>query len=33
LVSLAYLWWLKFRVKEPALVVVAGLVGLAIRGV
>ncbi len=32
-VSLVCLWRLKLRLKEPALVVAAGLVGLAIRGV
>lgn len=32
LLSLLYLWRLKFRLKEPALVVAAGLAGLAIRG-
>ena len=30
--SLLYLWRLKFRLKEPGLVVAAGLAGLAIRG-
>jgi hypothetical protein len=27
-----YLWRMKFRLKEPALVFAAGLAGLAIRG-
>ena len=31
--SLVYLWRLKFRLKEPALVFAAGVVGLAIRGI
>jgi chromate transporter len=30
--SLVYLWRLKFRLKEPALVLAAGVIGLAIRG-
>jgi chromate transporter len=32
LLSLVYLWRMKFRLKEPALVFAAGLAGLAIRG-
>ena len=32
LLSLVYLWRLRFRLKEPLLVVAAGLAGLAIRG-
>jgi chromate transporter len=32
LLSLGYLWRVKFRLKEPALVFAAGLAGLAIRG-